>query len=214
VLVVDDEPQIRLLVKTLLSEEGFESIEASDGCSAFATLRKLDGAISLLLTDIEIPGSPMNGIELAGAVRSEFPEVPVLFVSGQSPTTDLNSAAPRNEFVKKPFDPRVFADRLASWSWGRHSPITARFVVNWAVRREELCGHGFVPMLRMIRVSGYHISGGTASISVALVTRFTMPSQIARHLAAGGVAEGSLERPLKYKYKGGVPGWRLYRKNH
>jgi DNA-binding response OmpR family regulator len=111
VLVVDDEPQIRLLVKTLLSEEGFESIEASDGCSAFVTARKLDGAISLLLTDIDMPGSPMNGIELAAAVKSEFPEVPILFVSGQSPaTTGLDSVAPGNEFVKKPFDPRVFAD--------------------------------------------------------------------------------------------------------
>jgi CheY-like chemotaxis protein len=110
VLVVDDEPQIRLLVKTLLSEEGFESIEASDGCSAFATVRKLDGAISLLLTDIEMPGSPMNGIELAGAVKSEFPEVPIMFVSGQSPATDLDNVAPGNEFVKKPFDPRMFAD--------------------------------------------------------------------------------------------------------
>ena len=127
VLVVDDEPQIRLLVKTLLSEEGFESIEASDGCSAFATLRKLDGAISLLLTDIEISGSPMNGVELAGAVRSEFPEVPVLFVSGQSPTTDLDSVAPRNEFVKKPFDPRVFADTarklVMEASQPNHGPV-------------------------------------------------------------------------------------------
>jgi DNA-binding response OmpR family regulator len=53
----------------------------------------------------------MNGIELAAAVKSEFPEVPILFVSGQSPaTTGLDSVAPGNEFVKKPFDPRVFAD--------------------------------------------------------------------------------------------------------
>jgi hypothetical protein len=40
---------------------------------------------------------------------------------------------------------------LANWSRWRYSQITARFVVNWAVRREEVCGHGFVPMLPMVR---------------------------------------------------------------
>ena len=127
VLLVDDEPQIRLLVKTLLSEEGFESIEASDGCGAFATAKRLDGAISLLLTDIDMPGSPMNGIELARAVKSEFPDVPILLVSGQRPATDLDSVAPGNVFVKKPFDPRVFADTarklVTQASQPNHGPV-------------------------------------------------------------------------------------------
>jgi len=111
VLVVDDDQQIRLLVKTLLSKEGLESIEAVDGCSAFATVERMDGEISLLLTDINMPGSPVNGVELAGAVKSEFPETPVLFVSSEpSSATDLDSVAPGNVFVKKPFDLRVFAE--------------------------------------------------------------------------------------------------------
>jgi two-component system nitrogen regulation response regulator NtrX len=111
VLVVDDEQQIRLLVKMLLSEEGIESIEAGDGCSAFATAKRLDGEISLLLTDINMPGSPLNGVELAGAVKSEFPEIPVLFISSEpSSATNLDSIAPGNVFVKKPFDLRVFAE--------------------------------------------------------------------------------------------------------
>lgn len=111
VLVVDDEQQIRLLVKTLLSNEGLESIEASNGCRALATAEKIDGEISLLLTDINMPGSPVNGVELAGAVKSEFPEIPVLFVSSEpSFAADLDSVAPGNVFVKKPFDLRVFAE--------------------------------------------------------------------------------------------------------
>jgi DNA-binding NtrC family response regulator len=111
VLVVDDEQQIRLLVKTLLSKEGLEIIEASNGCSALATAEKIDGEIGLLLTDINMPGSPVNGVELAGAVKSEFPEVPVLFVSSEpSSAADLDSVAPGNVFVKKPFDLRVFAE--------------------------------------------------------------------------------------------------------
>jgi DNA-binding NtrC family response regulator len=111
VLVVDDEQQIRLLVKMLLSKEGLESIEASNGCSAMAEAEKIDGEISLLLTDINMPGSPVNGVELAGAVKSEFPEIPVLFVSSQpSSARDLDSVAPGNMFVKKPFDLRVLAE--------------------------------------------------------------------------------------------------------
>jgi DNA-binding response OmpR family regulator len=111
VLIVDDEQQIRLLVKTLLSGEGFESIEASDGCSAFVTTQKLDGGISLLVTDINMPGSPVNGVELAGAVKSEFPEIPVLFISAEpSSTTDLDSVVPGNVFVKKPFALREFVE--------------------------------------------------------------------------------------------------------
>jgi DNA-binding NtrC family response regulator len=111
VLVVDDEQQIRLLIKTLLSKEGLESIEASNGCSALAAAEKIHGEISLLLTDINMPGSPVNGVELAGAVKSEFPEIPVLFVSSEpSSATDLDSVVPGNVFVKKPFDLRVFAE--------------------------------------------------------------------------------------------------------
>lgn len=111
VLVVDDEQQIRLLVKTLLAKEGLESIEATDGCSALATAEKINGEISLLLTDIRMRGSLMNGVELAGAVKSEFPEIPVLFVSSDpSSAAELDSVAPGNVFVKKPFDLRVFAE--------------------------------------------------------------------------------------------------------
>jgi DNA-binding response OmpR family regulator len=111
VLVVDDEAQIRLLVKSVLSKEGFESIEASDGCSAFATARRIQGEISLLLTDINMPGSPVNGVDLAAALKSEFPEIPILFASSEpSSSEELEAVAPGNVFVKKPFDLRVFAE--------------------------------------------------------------------------------------------------------
>src|SRR5262245_27534283 len=103
VLVVDDEPQIRTLVRTLLSQVGLHSIEACDGASAIAAAQRLNGEISLLLTDINMPDSTMNGIELAGAMRLQFPEIPVVFVSSdseQAPAGDL--------FVMKPFDLKAF----------------------------------------------------------------------------------------------------------
>jgi CheY-like chemotaxis protein len=128
VLVVDDEPQIRMLVKAVLSAEGFESIEAANGCSAFLTAKRLDGEISLLLTDINMPGSPVNGIELAGAIKAEFPAIPVLFVSSAAiPFTDLDSAAPGNLFVKKPFDLREFIETarklVAQTSQPNYEPV-------------------------------------------------------------------------------------------
>jgi CheY-like chemotaxis protein len=157
VLVVDDEPQVRMLVKALLSKEGFESIEANDGCSAFATAQKLDGEISLLLTDINMPGSPVNGIELAGAIKDEFPEVPVLFVSaGLIPATDLDSAAPGNLFVKKPFDLRVLATSalklVAGTSQQHQGPIRApvaatRQGILWSRFLQRCSGRGQMPIL-------------------------------------------------------------------
>jgi PAS domain-containing protein len=54
----------------------------------------------------------------------------------------------------------------------------------------------------MIRVSGTILAAAPRRSALPWSPGFTMPSQIARHLAAGGVAKGSLERPLKYKYKG------------
>lgn len=112
VLVVDDEPQIRSLVKALLAGDGLDTIEASDGCSAFATARKLDGEISLLLTDISMPCG-LDGIDLADAVKSAFPEVPVLVVSSRpSPATDPDRIGPGYAFLKKPFDVRVLAQTV------------------------------------------------------------------------------------------------------
>jgi FixJ family two-component response regulator len=59
----------------------------------------------------------MDGIALAGAVKSRFPEVPVLFISScPFPRTDLESAIPGSVFLEKPFDLRVFADTIKSCS--------------------------------------------------------------------------------------------------
>jgi len=110
VLVVDDEPQIRSLVTTLLSREGFQSLEAGDGAGAFSLAQRLNGEISLLLTDINMPDSVMNGIELATAVKSRFPEIPVLLISSSPlPGSDLDNAITDCVFLQKPFDLQVFA---------------------------------------------------------------------------------------------------------
>jgi CheY-like chemotaxis protein len=102
VLVVDDESQIRKLVRLLLVEHGLEAIEAPDGPTALAAAREVNGNVSLLLTDINLDG--MSGIELARAVTAEFAHIPVLFMSTAPPSQlTLCECAPGSAFLMKPF---------------------------------------------------------------------------------------------------------------
>ena len=63
----------------LLSRQGFKVIEAHDGPSALSSVRESGGKVGALLTDIEMEG--ISGIDLAESVISEFPAIPVLFMS-------------------------------------------------------------------------------------------------------------------------------------
>ncbi len=80
VLVVDDEPTVRMLVAEVLREIGFTVIEAEDGA---AGLRVLQGArrVDLLITDVGLPGG-MNGRQVADAARVARPGLRVLFITG------------------------------------------------------------------------------------------------------------------------------------
>lgn len=102
ILVVDDEPQLRSLLGKVLCRQGFQTVEASDGDSAFEKAKKLNGKLSVMVTDIDMPG--MNGVELAISVRSAFPSIPVVFISALPlPLTELETAAPGCVFIQKPF---------------------------------------------------------------------------------------------------------------
>jgi len=80
VLVIDDEPSVRMLVAEVLGQAGYGMIEASDGPSG---LRALQAAprIDLLVTDVGLPGG-MNGRQVADAARSVRPGLKVLFITG------------------------------------------------------------------------------------------------------------------------------------
>jgi DNA-binding NtrC family response regulator len=102
-LIVDDEPQIRSLLKRLFSRKGYEIIEAPNGQSALSTLREMNGNIAALITDVEMTG--MSGLELAKTVQSEFPTIPILVLFAD-PTAEgeLKQSTPGIVFVPKPFD--------------------------------------------------------------------------------------------------------------
>lgn len=80
ILVVEDEPTIRELVVETLEGLGYTVIAAGNAAEALDVIRA-DREIDLLFTDIVMPGS-RDGVDLAEAVRTQQPDVPVLFTSG------------------------------------------------------------------------------------------------------------------------------------
>ena len=80
VLVVDDEPTVRMLITEVLEELGYSAIEAADGASGLMVLQS-DVRIDLLVTDVGLPGG-INGRQVADAGRSLRPGLKVLFITG------------------------------------------------------------------------------------------------------------------------------------
>ena len=102
VLVVDDEPNLRKVLKALLTRSGFDVVTAKDGKEAVDVLR--GGGIDLLMTDIRMPG--MTGLELLSWSRNEQPDVPVIVITAHG-TVDTAVQAMKEgafDFVTKPFD--------------------------------------------------------------------------------------------------------------
>ena len=102
ILVVEDEQEVRSLLKVMLAESGFEVVVAKDGTSALHELWRRGGEVALMVTDVDM--GRMNGIELATSVRSQYPALPILFVSGLPiPAAELEAIAPGALLVTKPF---------------------------------------------------------------------------------------------------------------
>ena len=80
ILVVDDEPAICSLVKTLLELEGYAVLIAGDAETATHIYEEHSAEVALLLTDVKMPG--MNGLELADRILRKKPQLRVLFMSG------------------------------------------------------------------------------------------------------------------------------------
>ena len=104
ILVVDDELEIRKVLRLLLGGAGYEVIEASDGFMAVNTVRE-DSGIDLCIMDIMMPN--MNGIEATGKIR-EFSAVPVLFLTAKSLDSDKEAAysGGGDDYLVKPFSSR------------------------------------------------------------------------------------------------------------
>ncbi len=103
VLVVDDEPSVRLVIGDALSELGYRCVEAEDGPSAVALLQS-DARIDLLITDVGLPNG-LNGRQIADAGRRARPGLPILFITGYAETAALTPGRvePGMGMLTKPF---------------------------------------------------------------------------------------------------------------
>ena len=114
VLVVDDEPTVRMLVTEVLEDLGYSALEAVDGPTGVKLLQS-PARIDLLVTDVGLPGG-MNGRQLAEAGRALRPELKILFITGYAENAVLNHGhlEPGMQVLTKPFAMEALASRIKS----------------------------------------------------------------------------------------------------
>jgi DNA-binding NtrC family response regulator len=105
-LIVDDEPTIRAYLKAILHKEGYQTLEAENAPQAFRLVRKLNGGLNLVVSDVRMPGE-MDGVDLAFAIRDTFPAIPVILVSGYEDTVSAKHPIVDFEFIQKPLTPEA-----------------------------------------------------------------------------------------------------------
>ncbi|MCB2046424.1 MAG: sigma-54-dependent Fis family transcriptional regulator, partial [Novosphingobium sp.] len=104
ILIVDDERDIRELVAGVLSDEGYECRTAADSTSALAAIDARRP--SLVLLDVWLHGSPMDGLEVLDAIKTREPDLPVIIFSGHGNIDTAVAAVSRGavDFIEKPFE--------------------------------------------------------------------------------------------------------------
>ena len=114
VLIVDDEPTVRMLVTDILADLGYTAIEAGDSATGLKLLQS-DVRIDLLVTDVGLPGG-MNGRQMADAGRVVRPGLKVLFVTGYAENAAVGNGhlAPGMTVLTKPFAIETMAARIRS----------------------------------------------------------------------------------------------------
>ncbi|MBM7116393.1 ATP-binding protein [Archangium primigenium] len=111
VLVVEDDPAVRMLVLDVLEELGYRALEATDATSAQTFLRA-PGWIDLMVSDIGLPG--LNGRQLADLARQLRPDLKILFITGYAQNADVRGEflGPRMDMILKPFALEALANKI------------------------------------------------------------------------------------------------------
>ena len=112
VLIVDDEPTVRMLVTEVLEDLGYTAIEAADSVAGLKVLQS-DVRIDLLVTDVGLPGG-MNGRQMADAARVKRPGLKVLFITGYAENAAVGNGhlEPGMAVLTKPFVMEALASRI------------------------------------------------------------------------------------------------------
>jgi len=114
VLVVDDEPTIRILIAEMLSDSGYHVLQAADSATGLTILQS-DVEIDLLVSDVGLPGG-LNGRQMADAGRLIRPGLKVLFITGYAESAAVGNGhlLQGMEVMTKPFDMQALTLRIRS----------------------------------------------------------------------------------------------------
>jgi two-component system OmpR family response regulator len=114
ILIADDDPHIREVVRFALEQAGFATLEAADGLQAVETVAERTNAgerLDLVVLDVMMP--EMDGTEVCRKLRADF-EVPIVFLSSRDDEIDrvLGLELGGDDYVTKPFSPRELVARV------------------------------------------------------------------------------------------------------
>ncbi|MBS0476854.1 MAG: sigma-54-dependent Fis family transcriptional regulator [Proteobacteria bacterium] len=171
ILIVDDERDIRELVAGVLSDEGYECRTAGDSTTALAMID--ERRPSLVLLDVWLHGSPMDGLEVLDAIKQREPELPVIIFSGHGNIDTAVSAIGRGamDFIEKPFE----AERLLL--------LVARATETERLRRENA-------RLREGFVTSDEFTGNSSAINTVRATLKRVANTGSRLLISGPAGAG------------------------
>ena len=171
ILIVDDERDIRDLVAGVLSDEGYECRTAANSTDALNAID--ERRPSLVLLDVWLHGSEMDGLEVLDAVKSREPELPVIIFSGHGNIDTAVSAVSRGamDFIEKPFE----AERLLM--------LVERATETERLRREN-------SQLREGFVRGEEFTGNSSQINAVRATLKRVANTGSRVLISGPAGAG------------------------
>src|SRR5436305_457740 len=171
ILVVDDELDIRELVAGVLEDEGYETRVAADSDAALEAIAVRRP--SLVLLDVWLQGSRLDGLQLLDEIKRRDPSIPVLVISGHGNLDTAVAAIRRgaSDFIEKPFE----AERLLL--------MVARATETERLRRE-------VASLRAVTGLGTDLQGTSTAINTVRATLKRVASTGSRVLITGGAGVG------------------------
>lgn len=112
VLVVDDEEDLRDIMRRMLERRGFDTLVAGDAQTAISTCGEHDGPIDVLVTDLGLPG--VSGGELSRSLKDLRPDMGVVYISGLPKDIAVTKGLISDDalLVKKPFTSELLIDAL------------------------------------------------------------------------------------------------------
>jgi CheY-like chemotaxis protein len=121
VLVVDDEDQVRTMVRRILEGAGYQVVEAADGAAALDILKKRSD-LELVVSDVDMPN--LAGDDLAREMRATRPGLKVLFVTGHVPKLFKGQRVLEDDraFLAKPFTAKGLMEAVSLLRYGTLNP--------------------------------------------------------------------------------------------